>query len=63
MKKIIIGMLVFITLVLGAIIIRDIIVLNKDRSKECCSCCDGSQEVCMAMCCPCTKTIILPDKY
>lgn len=49
--------------VLLLIIIRDIYIISTDHKNECCSCCTAGEEVCIDMCCPCTKTIIIPEHF
>ena len=63
MKRIKIIIIVFVSIILLTligIIIHDIVVIKSDHSGECCSCCDNSYEVCIDMCCPCSKTILIP---
>jgi len=61
MKKVIICILTIVLVAIFAIIIHDLIVRNRDKSDECCSCCSKGEEVCIDMCCSCKKTIILPE--
>ena len=59
-KKIVIVLISLIVLIFIGILIHDFVVIKSDHSDECCSCCEKGAEMCIQMCCPCSKTILVP---
>ena len=60
MKKIIKIIILIVVVIFLIIILRDIYILKIKNKNECCSCCEPDAEICIDLCCPCTKTIIIP---